>query len=306
MNGMRILLSTAAVAVLLLVTASAKAASVPFTFSTGNPDGLIATASRPASAGKIETETADDFVLTNQTKLNSATFTGLLTGDVTTASIPRVTVDIYRVFPNESDATRTPGVPTRMNSPGDVELVGRDTAAADMTFTSTVINPSFNAANSVINNITVAATGTTGGEGAVTGQEVQVNVTFTTPLDLAADHYFFRPEVEVTGGEFLWLSAAKPIVAPGTPFNGDLQTWTRNETIKPDWMRIGTDIVGAPEGGSAPTFNASFSLSGETTSVEPPPPTGIPFPSAFWPGMTLLGALGLMKARSRRKIATCG
>jgi hypothetical protein len=31
-----------------------------FFFSTGNPDGLIATLSRVASAGKLETETADD------------------------------------------------------------------------------------------------------------------------------------------------------------------------------------------------------------------------------------------------------
>ena len=46
-----------------------------FTFSTGNPDGLIATLSRVASAGKLETETADDFVTTQATSINSATFT---------------------------------------------------------------------------------------------------------------------------------------------------------------------------------------------------------------------------------------
>jgi hypothetical protein len=31
--------------------------------------------------------------------------------------------------------------------------------------------------------------------------------------------------------------------------------------LDPDWLRIGTDIVG---GAPAPTFNAAFSLSGET------------------------------------------
>ena len=42
----------------------ATAGTIPFFFSTGNPDGLIATLSRVASPGKLETETADDFVTT--------------------------------------------------------------------------------------------------------------------------------------------------------------------------------------------------------------------------------------------------
>jgi hypothetical protein len=87
-------------------------------------------------------------------------------------------------------------------------------------------------------------------------------VTFTTPFDLPPNHYFFVPQVEVTGGEFLWLSAPRPIVAPGTPFPAgftDLQEWTRDEGLAPDWLRVGTDIVG---GMPAPTFNAAFSLNG--------------------------------------------
>ena len=267
-----------------------------FNFSTGDPDGLIATATRPPSTGKIETETADDFVLDQQTKINTASFTGLLVGtDVTTASIPRVSVDMYRVFPNESDATRTITVPTRANSPGDVELDGRDTVDNNMTFTATVINPNFSATNSILDGIHASPAQTTGGEGPVSGQEVRVDVTFTTPFDLGADHYFFRPEVEVTGGEFFWLSAAKPIGAGGTPFLPDLQTWTRNETLAPDWVRVGTDVVG---GETPPTFNASFSLTGEVVEQPPPPPpNGIPLPAAFLPGMALLTGLGGWRAR---------
>jgi hypothetical protein len=45
-------------------------------------------------------------------------------------------------------------------------------------------------------------------------------MTFTPPIVLPADHYFFRPEIQVAGGDFLYLSAPKPIVAPGTPFRG--------------------------------------------------------------------------------------
>ena len=112
------------------------------------------------------------------------------------------------------------------------------------------------------------------------------NVTFTTPFTLPADHYFFVPQVQVTtGGDFLWLSAPRPIVAPGTPFPPgftDLQEWTRDDispnNLAPDWLRVGTDIVG---GTPAPTFNAAFSLSG---SVVPEPST--------W-AMMLLGFAGL-------------
>ena len=51
-------------------------------FSTGNPDGKIATASRPSSDGKFEIESADDFVLTHSTSITDATFTGLISGAV--------------------------------------------------------------------------------------------------------------------------------------------------------------------------------------------------------------------------------
>ena len=66
----------------------------------------------------------------------------------------------------------------------------------------------------------------------------------------------------MTSGNFLYLSAPKPIVSPpGTVFAGDLQAWIRNSNLKPDWLRIGTDIIG---GSTPPTFNMTFSLSGDT------------------------------------------
>jgi hypothetical protein len=150
------------------------------TISTGDPDGRIATATRPPSAGKIETETADDFILTQQTQLTSASFTGLVTTTGTgSLNFPRVTIDIYRVFPSESDATRTIKVPTRMNSPGDVELTGADTVDNNMTFSTTVLNGSFHAANSILNGIHGNPNPTTGGEGPVDGAEVRFDVTFS-------------------------------------------------------------------------------------------------------------------------------
>jgi len=107
----------------------------------------------------------------------------------------------------------------------------------------------------------------TGGDGAVTGQEVSFNLSFSSALDLPADHYFFVPQVQLTTGEFYWLSAPRPIVPPGVAFptgTTDLQSWIRNAALDPDWLRIGTDIVGPPpQGGAAPTFNAAFTLIGQ-------------------------------------------
>src|SRR5215470_19681328 len=98
-------------AVLALLFLTDPAAASPFFFSTGNPDGKIATATRPESAGKFEIESADDFVLTGPTRITSATFTGLITG-ATAANIGEVRIEIYRVFPADSNVARTSGPPT--------------------------------------------------------------------------------------------------------------------------------------------------------------------------------------------------
>ncbi|HEY6732798.1 MAG TPA: hypothetical protein VI256_03235, partial [Roseiarcus sp.] len=65
------------VAAIGLLSAVPAAADTPFFFSTGNPDGLMATATRPDAGGVFEIESADDFVLTHSTSITSATFTGL-------------------------------------------------------------------------------------------------------------------------------------------------------------------------------------------------------------------------------------
>ncbi len=271
-----------------------------FSFSTGSPDGKMAAATRPDSAGKFEIETGDDFVLTSQSSINSATFVGLLNGG---ASVGEVRVEIYRVFPKDSDVGgtsgpptfSTPKVPTRVNSPSDVEFVDRDTAAGNLTFTTSLLNASFTAANSVQpGGIHPKPGQTSGGDGSITGEEVLFTVDFTTPFDLPADHYFFVPQVEIldASGNFFWLSAPRPIVPPGTSFppgSTDLQAWTRDEFLDPDWLRIGTDIVG---GTPAPTFNMTFSLNGTT----------VPEPSGF----VLLGSLALFIVVGFRRRQTGG
>jgi hypothetical protein len=239
----------AAILLIASVTAGPAWAGTTF-FSTGDPDGKMAMASRPSSAGKIEIEAADDFVLTANTRITSATFTGLLPTGALLSDIADVRVEIYRVFPNDSTFPPNGLVPTRTNSPSDVEFDDRSASAHNLTFTPGIINPSFTASNSILNGISVNS----GGDGAVTGQEVRFSVLFSTPFSLPADHYFFVPQVQLSSGDFFWLSAPKPIVPPGTSFPPgftDLQTWTRNENLDPNWLRVGTDIVG---GSPAPQF----------------------------------------------------
>ncbi len=263
-----------------------------FFFSTGDPDGRMAMASRPSSAGKIEIEAADDFILTSPTNIDSATFTGLLPTGGSLSDITGVRVEIYRVFPNDSSVPPSGNVPTRVNSPSDVAFAERDSASNSLTFTPGIISSSFTAANSVLNGIHPIPNFHTGGDGAVTGQEVQFNVVFQTPFSLLANHYFFVPQVELSSGDFFWLSAPKPIVPPGTPFPPgftDLQTWIRNGDLQPDWLRVGTDIVG---GSPAPTFNAAFTLSGQAV----PEPNSVLLLSLG--ALTLCGVMVVRRSRA--------
>jgi hypothetical protein len=250
----------------LSILAVSPAVADPFFFSTGNPDGLIATASRPESAGRPEIESADDFVVGQSTSITGGSFVGLLTGGASLASIGEVVIEIYRVFPNDSDTTRIANVPTRVNSPSDVAFASRSSSAAELLSVAAIVTPAFTANNSVLNGIHPSPGQFTGGDGPITGQEVRFNFSFASALTLPADHYFFIPQVQVTGGEFYWLSAPRPITPPGVPFPSgatDLQSWIRNDALDPDWLRVGTDIT------HQGPFNAVFSLSGETVTAVP-------------------------------------
>src|SRR6476659_4543996 len=226
-----------------------------FSFTTGNPDGLMGAVSRRASPGKLETETADDFTLDQTTVISRATIVGLVPPGALPQDIKEVEVEVYHIFPLDSAIPPSGKVPSRANSPSDVEI---DTAtraghSGTLTFSPNVLNANFRVGNTVVNNLKVA-TAPPGGEGSTAGQEVEITITFTSPIILPAGHYFFRPDVLLTSGDFLYLSAPKTIPAPK-----DLQAWIRNSNLAPDWLRIGTDIVG---GAGAPNFNMTCTLAG--------------------------------------------
>jgi hypothetical protein len=264
------------------------------------PNNSMAVATRPDSAGAFEIEAGDDFILGTQTSLTSASFIGLIvnsSGGATTIS--DVTTEIYRVFPLDSNVGRTSGppnfstpqVPTRVNSPSDVAFDSRDSAmTGQLSFTSTVLSSTFTALNSIQpGGVHAFPDQTTGGNGPLTGEEVEIDVNFTSPIDLATGHYFLVPQVLLSNGaQFEWLSASRPISGAGTtPIMPDLQAWTRDAKLDPDWLRVGADIVG---GTTPPTFNLAFELSG-TSSVPEPGPLGL----------LAIGMLGLITVRRPRR-----
>jgi hypothetical protein len=256
------------------------------------PNNQMAIASRPDNgAGAFEIEAADDFTLGSQSLVNSASFVGLVVpGRAGNFSIADITIEIYRVFSLDSDPNRTAQVPTRMNSPSDNAFASKDSGAGELSFGSSVLSPTFTTLNSVQpGGIHAKPLQNTLGDGPLTGEEIQFDVTFTTPFDLPSDHYFFVPQVTLTNGaQFFWLSASRPISGSGTTsINPDLQAWTRDANLDPDWLRVGTDIVG---GAPAPTFNAAFSLDG----------SAVPEPGTVLLGIAGLALVGMKRHAFRR------
>ncbi|MGH3056406.1 MAG: hypothetical protein ACRDL7_15635, partial [Gaiellaceae bacterium] len=127
----------------------------PFFFNTGNPDGLVGTFSQPAITGHLETETADDFILTDTTSIAQATIIGVIQKETPLANISNVEVEIYHVFPKDSADPPSGDVPARTNSPGDVEIdtATRDASLGTLTFSASLLEESFSVLNTVADGI---------------------------------------------------------------------------------------------------------------------------------------------------------
>jgi hypothetical protein len=269
------------------------ASATDFFFTTGAADGRLGSLSQPGGPAPSENirpgfETADDFALTQRTSLTHATFIGLVAPGTKLSDIKNVEAEIYHFLP----AGQATGglVPTRVNSPTDFEIADatRDGANGSLSFTATVLDPNFTVGNTVsaLRSGATSALTATGGNGAFTGEEIQFDVTFNDAIDLGPDHLFFRPQVDLDdGGQFFWLSAARPagaLVAPGVT---DLQAWVRNDSLAPNWERIGNDVIGAG------SFNMAFSLAG----------AAVPEP-ASWAMMIMGFGLAGASLRTRRRL----
>ena len=258
---------------LAVASVPARAFATSIIYSNLTVTNEMAAASRPVTPGRFEIEAADDFFVAGTASISEVRFIGLIPS-VAALDLGATDLEFYQIFPADSDTTRQPNVPTRTNSPADNAFASR--TGGDLGPTTVSVLGTFTANNSVQpGSIHPQPNQTTGGSGPITGDEVLFDIMLATPLTLGSGHYFFVPQIATTVGDFYWLSAARPITA-GTPFPSgvtDLQAWTRDQFLDPDWLRIGTDIVG---GTRPPTFNMAFELDGTvTSSPEVPEPMSV-------------------------------
>src|SRR5436190_20333351 len=71
--------------------------AAPFSFTTGTPDGRLGALSRSASPGKLETETADDFILQQTTVITQAKTIGLVPLATPLENIQEADIEVYHV-----------------------------------------------------------------------------------------------------------------------------------------------------------------------------------------------------------------
>jgi len=253
--------------------ASAAFAADSVLYNNDFPDGRVATASGSPKGA----ESADDFILGKTSTITSGSFTGLIPK---TASILSVGVEIYGACTPGSGfagCTNLGKAVTRVNSPTSEALPGteRTTGDATLNYSASLLNNGIGVVGSVVDGINaqtpdVPAT-LTGGDGPASGKEVRVNFDLTQGITLPAGHYFFVPSVELSDGSFLQLSAYRTVGGEfgSTLITPDLQAWVRNDDIKNDWLRTGTDIIGGPT--DPATYNLAFRLVGTVV----PEPTGV-------------------------------
>lgn len=256
----------------LLALSAPPAAAAPFAFSTGAPTNDIGM----ASGGAVET--ADDFELANRTTITEISITGLLPPGALLTDTQSVGLELYRVFPLGSVQPPSGHVPTRAGSPADVAFDARSGGGL-LPWSAMQLTDSFTAMNSVATGIHPSPNNLTGGDGPVTGREVRYRLTPDTPIRLDPGRYFLVPQVTLTSGHFLWLSATTP-VAP------DSETWIRDAALAPDWLRVGTDIVGGH------VYNAAFSLVGRSCTAITIGPAALPHATAGTPYTTTLAVSG--------------
>src|SRR6266700_3908391 len=208
---MKLTLNLTGARLVLGVLATASLWAQPFSFTPGAPDGRLGALSRRASPGKLETETADDFILQQTTVINKATIIGLVPQGTSLDNIKDVEIEMYHVFPGDSAFPPSGNVPSRVNSPSDVEIgtATRAKSSGSLTFTASALNSNFFVANTVVNGINkLPNVVRTMGEGPAMGDEVKIDITFTSPIILEQGHYFFRPAALLVSRDFLYLSAA--------------------------------------------------------------------------------------------------
>jgi hypothetical protein len=164
----------------------------------------------------------------------------------------------------------------RTNSPSDNQFAAFDSGLGSLSFSASILNPSFTAANSVVNGIPRNSQSIHRRRRCGHRRRSKVQYYLHDTFLCGRHRSRFLPS---RGGPVEWKlllafgSEARRISGNGLPIPGrpstDLQSWIRNDgagVLAPDWERIGTDVTGQGP------FNATFSLSG---TVVPEPSSAV-------------------------------
>ena len=187
-----------------------------YSFSTGDPDGKMATASSPGQRGSSRSRRPTISFSRQRPRSPARPSPASSPG---TRSVSNVPVEIYRVFPT----IRTRAAPagrqrSRLPRRRPARIRHRMShLAADAATGGLQVRDN---RHGILHRAQLGAAGWhqsqtgqfTGGNGPVTGEENDFSMSFTNDLLLPANHYFFVPQVgHGSDGNFLWLSAPRPI-----------------------------------------------------------------------------------------------
>ena len=263
-----------------------------YSFSTGDPDGKIATASRPESTENSRSSPRM-ISCSPTTSITSATFTGLVPGggerpptssSRSIAYFPRLGCRPHQRVAAVLDVE----VPTRVNSPSDVAFLEADSATGGLVLDQGARGDLHRKQLGETGGIYPEPESDTGGNGAVTGEEVRFDRELHRRLAPPRQPLFLRASGRAGQRQFLLAVGAEADRLAGTPFPPgftDLQSWTRDDSAR---SRLAAHRHGHRGRRPAPTFNAAFSLAG----------SAVPEPSTW--AMMLLGFAGLGFAGYRR------
>ena len=228
----------------------------PFVFSTGTPDGLLGALSQPAGSGTSRPRPPTTSSLSETTSIAQATITGLIPAGTPAGEhqqrrgrgLSRLSQGLGR-SPLGAGARAGQLARRRRDRQrharcerGNARVRGRSLVDASSSVLNTVVDG--------INPVPAERDPWRRSRRAARwsrSRSPSPRRSFCRRITISS-----APRSQVTGGDFLFLSAPKPIVAPGTPFMGDLQAWIRNSDLD---CRTGCES--APTSSAAPRCRRS-------------------------------------------------
>ncbi|MGB8699427.1 MAG: hypothetical protein WCD18_08435 [Thermosynechococcaceae cyanobacterium] len=262
---LKLFVATTAFSAIVLHALTTYASGPTTLWNTLQPNNAIAFSSQ----GQVPDEAADDFTVTNKkgVRVTDVSFLGIFTKE--DAKIKDINLAFYKVFPEDSDLTRTPAT-VRVNGPADDEFKAFSLADKQLTFKAKELQDSFRVKQTIIPSSGPNAPGFGSGKagGPIQGELRRIDVKLAKPLWLKPGAIFLSIVVNPSSGKFFRLAGSRPPIVP-SPLPTDVidrQAWFRTNAgfknaLEPDWVR-GSDVLNKQDGTAEPAFNLAFKVQG--------------------------------------------